>query len=102
LSSLPVYDWNFVSHIKGRMKMFENRVLRKVCEPKRDEVTADWKTLHNEKLYNLYSSTITFQVMKSRKRQWAVHVALMWDRRVAYRVVVGKPEGEWPRRSICG
>jgi hypothetical protein len=78
--------WNFVFHIKGRMRLFENRVLRKVFEPKRD-VTADWKTLHDEKLHNLYSSTITFQVMKSRKRQWEVHVALMWDRRI----VAGNP-----------
>jgi hypothetical protein len=45
------------------MRMFENRVLRKVFEPKRDEVAADWKTLHNEKLHNLYSSTITFIVL---------------------------------------
>jgi len=74
--------------------MFENGVLRKVFEPKRDEVTADWKTLHNAKLHKLYSSTISLQVMKSRKRQWAVHVALMWDRRVACRVVVEKSEGK--------
>jgi hypothetical protein len=84
------------------MRMLDNRVLRKVFEPKRDEVTADWKTLHNEKLHNLYSSTISFQLMKSRKRQWVVHGELMWDRRVAYRVVVGQPEGKWLRRSICG
>jgi hypothetical protein len=84
------------------MKMFENRVLRNVFEPKRDEVTADWKTRRNEKHHDLYSSTITLHVMKSRKRKWAVHVALMWDGRVAYRIVVGKPEGKWPRRSKCG
>ena len=72
------------------MRMFENRVLRNVFETKRDEVTADWKILHNEKFHKFYSSTITFQVMKSRKRLWAVHGALMWGRRVAYRVVVGK------------
>jgi len=47
------------------MRMFENRVLRKVFKPKRDEVTAEWKTLHNENLHDMYSSTITFKVMKS-------------------------------------
>jgi len=70
--------WNFVSHVRGRMRMFENRVRRKVFEPKRDQVPADWKALHNEKLHNLYSSTITFIVGRVvyKEFQWEFSTGL--------------------------
>jgi hypothetical protein len=69
----------------------ENRVLWKVCWPKRDEVTRELRKLHNEELNDLYSSPTVVGVIKSRMR-WARHVMHMVERRGVYRVLVGKPE----------
>jgi hypothetical protein len=63
--------------------MLENRVLRKVLGPKRDVVTGEWRRLHNEDLYDFYSSTNNIQVIKSSKMRWTVHVACMGDRKGA-------------------
>ena len=63
------------------LKVFENRVLRKIFGPKRDEVTGEWRTLHNEELNDLYSSPNIVQVIKSRRMGWAGHVARMGERR---------------------
>jgi hypothetical protein len=79
--------------------VFENRVLRKIFGPKRDEVTEEWRRLHNEELNDLYSSSNIIRVMKSRIMRWAGHVARMGDRRGAYRVLVGRSEG---RRLLGG
>jgi hypothetical protein len=76
--------------------VFENRVLRRIFGPKRDEVTGDWRKLHNGELHNLYSSPDIIRQIKSRGMRWAVHVALMGERRNVYRVLVGKPKGERP------
>ena len=76
--------------------MFENRVLRRVFEPKRDEVTKEWRKLHNEELSDLYSLLNIMRVVKSRRMRWAGHVARMGGGRGVYRVVVGKPEGKRP------
>ena len=76
--------------------MFENRVLRRVFGPKRDEVTREWRKLHNEDLNDLYSSPNLFQVIKSRRMRWAGHVARMVERRGVYRVLLGKPEDKGP------
>ena len=76
--------------------MFENRVLRKIFGPERDEVTGEWRRLHNEELYALYSSPNTIRVIKSGRTKWAGHVARMEERRGAYRALVGKPEGTRP------
>ena len=76
--------------------MFENGVLRRVYEPKRDEVTEEWKKLHNEELSDLYSLPNIVQVVKSRRMRWAGHVARMGEGRGVYRVLVGKPEGKRP------
>jgi hypothetical protein len=73
--------------------VFENRVLRRIFGPKRDEVTGEWRKLHNEELNNLYSSPNIVRVIKSRRMGWAGHVARMWEGRGGYRVLVGKPEG---------
>jgi len=70
-------------------------VLRRLFGPKRDEVTEEWRKLHNEKLYDLYSSPIIIWVIKSRRR-WAGHVARMGESRIVYRVLVGKMEGKGP------
>jgi hypothetical protein len=79
-----------------RLRVFENRVLRRIFGLKRDEVTGEWRRLHNEELYDLYSSPKIFWVIKSRRMRWAGHVARMGERRRAYRVLVGKPEGMRP------
>ena len=76
--------------------MFENRVLRRVFGPKRDEVTGEWRKLHNEKLCDLYSLPNIVRVVKSRRMRWAGHVARMGDGRGAHRVLIGKPEGKRP------
>jgi hypothetical protein len=83
--------------------MFENRVLRRIFGPKRDEVTGEWRKLHNEELNELYSSPIIVRVIKSITMRWAGHVARMGERRGVYRIFfVRKPEGKrlfWrPRR----
>jgi hypothetical protein len=58
--------------------MFENRVLRRMFGPRRDEVTGEWRKLHNEELHGLYSSPSIIRIMKSRRMRWTGHVALMW------------------------
>jgi hypothetical protein len=72
--------------------VFENRVLRRIFGPKRDEVTGGWRQLHNEELHNLYSSSSVITMIKSRRVRWAGHVARMRAKRDAYRILVGKPE----------
>jgi len=78
------------------MRVFENRVLRRLFGPKRDEVTGDWRKLHNKERNVLYSSPNIFRVIKSRRMRWAGHVARMMESRSVYRVLVGKPEGKRP------
>jgi hypothetical protein len=77
------------------LRVFENRVLRRIFGPKRDEVRGEWRKLHNEELNALYSSPNLVRVMKSRMR-WAGHVARMGEGIGVYRVLVGKPEGKKP------
>jgi hypothetical protein len=74
--------------------VFKNRVLRKIFGTKRDEVTGEWRKLHNEELRDLYSSPSVISLIKSRRIRWAAHVARMGERRNAYRLLVGKPEGK--------
>ena len=74
--------------------MFENRVLRRIFGPKGDEVTGEWRKLHNDKLNDLYSSPTIFRVIQSKRIRWVGHVARMSERRGVYRVLVRKPEGE--------
>jgi len=76
--------------------VFENRVLRRIFGPKRDEVTWEWKKLHNEELNDLYFSPNIVRVIKWRRMGWAGHVARIGERRGVYRVLVGKPEGRRP------
>jgi hypothetical protein len=72
--------------------VFENKVLRRIFGPRRDEVTGEWRRLHNEELNDLYSSPIIVRVIKWRRMRWAGHVARMGEERVVYGVLVGKPE----------
>jgi hypothetical protein len=76
--------------------VFENRMLRRMFGPKRDEVTGDWRKLHNEELHNLYSSSLIIRIIKSRRMRWTGHAARMGEKRDAYRILVGKPEGKIP------
>jgi len=76
--------------------VFENMVLRRIFGPMRDEVTGEWRRLHNEELNDQYFSPIIFRVIKSRRMRWAGHVVRMGGERGAYRVLVGKPEGRKP------
>jgi hypothetical protein len=75
---------------------FENRVLRRIYGPKRDELTGRWRKLHNEELHGLYSSTGIVRVIKARRIRWAGHVARMGKVRGAYNILVGRPEGRRP------
>jgi hypothetical protein len=68
------------------------RVLRRIFAPKRDEVTGDWRKLHNAELHNLYSSPCVIRLIKSRRMRWAGHVARMGETRNTYRILVRKPE----------
>jgi hypothetical protein len=76
--------------------MFENRVPRRIFGPKRDEVTGEWRKLHNEELRNLYSSPDIIRQVKSRRLRLAGHVARMGEKRKVYKVLVGKPQGKRP------
>ena len=73
-----------------------NRMPGIMFGPRRDEVTGEWRKLHNEELNDLYCSPYFVRVIKSRSMRWAAHVARMGERRVAYRVLVRKPEGKRP------
>jgi hypothetical protein len=82
--------------------VFENRVLMRIYEPRRNEVPGGWRKLHNEELHNLYSSPSIFRIKKSRRMRWAGHMARIEEKRNVYKLLVGKPEGkrqlERPRR----
>jgi len=78
------------------LRVFENRVLRRIFEPKRDEVTRVRRKLHNEKLNDQYASPNIVRVIRSRRMKWAGHVARMGESRVLCRILVGKPERKRP------
>jgi hypothetical protein len=78
------------------LRVFENKVLRRIFGPRRDEVTGKWRRFHNEELNDLYSSPNIVRVIKARRMRWTVHVAHMGEKRGVYRVLVGKPEGKRP------
>jgi hypothetical protein len=88
--------WSVTLREEHSLRVFENRVLRRIFGPKRNEVTGEWRKLHNEELHNLYSSPDIFRQVKSRRMRWAGHVARMGEQRKMYKVLVGKPEGKRP------
>jgi hypothetical protein len=88
--------WTLTLREEHRLRVFENRVLRRIFGSKRDEVMGEWRKLHNEELNNLYSSPDIIRQVKSRQKRWAVHVARMGEERKVYKVLVGKPEGRRP------
>jgi hypothetical protein len=84
--------WSLTLRKEHRLKVFVNRVVRRIVGPKRDEVTGEWRKLHSEELRILYSSSNIVRQMKSRRMRWVGHVARMGEEREVYRVLVGKPE----------
>jgi hypothetical protein len=87
--------WSLTLGEEQRLRVFENRVLRRIFGPKRKE-DGSWKKLHSDKLHSLYSSPNIVRVIKSRKMRWTGHVARMGEGRGVYRVLVGKPEWKRP------
>jgi len=79
-----------------KLRVFKNMVLRRIFGPRSDEVTGEWRRLHNEELNDLYCSPNIVRVIKWRRMRWAGHVARMVEKRGVYRVLVGKPEGKRP------
>ena len=96
--------WSLTLREERKLRVFENMVLRRIFGPRRDEVTGEWRRLHNEELNDLYCSPIIVRVIKSRRMRWAGHVARMGEERGLYRVLVGKPEGRnhWGDLDVDG
>ncbi|KAJ4435839.1 hypothetical protein ANN_18458 [Periplaneta americana] len=88
--------WTLTLREEQSLRVFENKVLRKIFGAKRYEVTGEWRKLHNSELHALYSSPDIIRNIKSRRLRWAGHVARMGESRNAYRVLVGRPEGKRP------
>ena len=86
-------NWSLTLREERRLRVFENRMLRRIFGPQTDEVTGEWR---NEELNDLYSSPSIFRVIKSRRMRLAGHVARMGERRDVYSILVGKPEGKRP------
>ena len=88
--------WSLKLREERWLRLFENRVPRRVFGPKRDEVKGEWRKLHNEELSDLYSLPNIVRVVKSRRMRWAGHMAHMGEGRGVHRVLVGKPEEKKP------
>jgi hypothetical protein len=96
----PLFVFPFLDNLReeNRPRVFDNRVLRRIFGPKRDDVMGDWRKLHNEELHNLYSSPDIMRMIKSGRMRRAGHAPRMGDKRNAYRILVGKPERRRPLR----
>ena len=88
--------WLLTLREERKLRVFQNMVLRRIFGPRRDEVTGEWRRLHNEELKDLYSSPNIVRVIKWKRMRWAGHVARMGEERRVYRSLVGKPEGRRP------
>ena len=89
-------SWSTTLADEHKLHVFENKVLRKIYGPKRDEMTGEWRRLHNEELHGLYDSPDVVKIMKSRRLRWAGHVARMGEKRRLYSILVGRPDGKRP------
>jgi len=95
--------WSLTLREERRLRVFEERVLRRIFGPRRDEVIGEWRKLHKKELNDMYSSPNVVRLRKSRSLRWVRHVARIGDRRGVYRVLVGKREGKRPPgRPRCG
>jgi hypothetical protein len=90
--------WSLIVKEEHRLGVLENGVLRRIFGPKKDEVTGEWRKLHNEELHDLYLSSSIIRIIKARRMKWAGHVSRMGERRNAYRLLVGKPERRRSKR----
>jgi hypothetical protein len=81
--------------------VFENRVVKRICGPKREEVAGGWRRQHNEELHNLHVSPNAIRVIRSRRMRWVVHVAGMGEMRNAYKILVGIPEWKRAFGRLC-
>jgi hypothetical protein len=88
--------WSLALREEHGLRVFENRVLRRIFGPKRDEATGEWRKLHIEELPILYFSSSIIRMMKLMWMRWAWHVARMGEKRNAYWLLIGKPEGKRP------
>jgi hypothetical protein len=88
--------WSLTLREEHRLGEFEKRVLRRIFGPKTNEVTGEWRKLHNEELHNLYTSPSIIRIIKSRKMRGTWHVAQIEEKRYAYMLLVEKPEGKRP------
>jgi hypothetical protein len=82
--------WSLTLREEHKLKVFENRVLRRIFGPKRDEMVGSWRKLHNVEIHNLYSSPDIIRLIKSMKTRWVGHVAHIEQKRNEYKVLVGK------------
>ena len=96
--------WSLTLREERKLRVFGNMVLSRIFGPRRDEVTGEWRRLHNEGLNDLYSSPNIVRVIKSRRMRWAGHVARMEEERGAYRVLVWKPgeRNHWGDLGVDG
>jgi hypothetical protein len=81
--------WSLTVREEHKLRVFENRVVRRIFGPKWEGVTGGWRKLHDEELHNLYSSPSIIRIIKSRRMRWAGHVARMGEKRNVYRLLVG-------------
>ena len=88
--------WSLTTREERKLRVFENMALRRIFGPRRDEVTGEWRRLHNEELNDLYSSPNIARVIKSRRMRWAGHVARIGEERGAYSFLLVKSEGKRP------
>jgi hypothetical protein len=86
--------WSLILREEHRLRVFENRVLRRIIGPKRGEVMGEWRKLHGGDFHNFYPSPNIMRQIKSRRMRWAGHVARMGEGRKLFKVFVGKPEGK--------
>jgi hypothetical protein len=84
--------WSLTLREEHRLRVFENKVLTRIFQPKRDQVMGGWRKMHNEVFRDLNSSPSIIRIIKSRRMRWVGHVARMGERRNSYRLLVGKPE----------
>jgi hypothetical protein len=87
--------WSLTLGEEHRLRIFQNRVLRKIFRPKKEE-DGSWGKLHNDELHSLYSSPNIVRVIKSRRMRWVEHVARMGEGRAVCRVLIGRPEYKRP------
>jgi hypothetical protein len=88
-------SWSLTLREEHKFRVLQNRVLRRIFRPKRDEVTGGWRKLHNE-IYEMYSSPSIIRIIKSKRMRWTEHVPQMGEKRKEYRLLVGKSEGKRP------